>query len=184
MTDTAGTASQGDEAQQAPAAGTPAQPDEVTTLRSRNAGLDAKVTELQKAAAAAQQARDEALARLSDYENGKVKADEALSAQLAAKDAELAAVRKEATLARVAAKYPETFGVLGDAAAALSEDQLAASEARMTAGFVPETPVPTPIGNNPGRQQAAAPKSLEDMSATELEKALRGLDPSVLMRHQ
>src|SRR5690349_54765 len=69
--------------------GTPAVDSEVTTLRSRNAGLDAKVTELQKAAKAAEERAAEALQKLQDYESGKVQADEALRAQLSVKEAEL-----------------------------------------------------------------------------------------------
>lgn len=184
MTDNAGTEPQGGEAQPsespAPAAGTPTQPDEVTTLRSRNAGLDAKVTELLNAQKAAEEARQAAEAKLAAYEAGKVGADEALSAQLAAKEAELATVRREASLAKIAAKYPETFGVLGDAAAALTEDQLAASEARFAG--VPSEPAetPVPVGVNPRREQAAPPKAIEDMSPAELRDHLKTFDPSVL----
>ena len=45
---------------EAQSAGTPQVPDEVTTLRSRNAGLDAKVTTLSQALKAAERARLEA----------------------------------------------------------------------------------------------------------------------------
>ena len=147
--------------------GTPPAADEVTTLRSRNAGLDAKVTELTKAQKAAEAQAAEALAKLTDYEAGKVDADEALRAQLSAKDAELALIRNEAALAKIEAKYPETFGVLGEAAAALTADQLAASEARF-AGVKDETTTPpVPVGTNAPRSSAPK-KSIEDMSAAEL----------------
>lgn len=160
-------------APQAPEAGTPPQQDEVTTLRSRNAGLDAKVTELQRKAAEAERKAQEAAAKLSDYESGKVQADEALRAQLSEKDAELAEVRRQMALTHVASKYPETFGVLGDAAAHLTEDQLAASEARMRGVGMPETPVP--VGANPARNPAAATKAIEDMNADELRQHMRRL---------
>jgi hypothetical protein len=144
--------------EQKPETGTPVAQDEVTTLRSRNAGLDAKVTELSKAAKAAAADRDAALAKLQSYEAGKVGADEALRAQIAAKEAELAAVRQEAALARIEAKYPETFALLGDAAANLSADKLAEAEARFKGVAAPETPAPAPkpIGNNPSRQASSA----------------------------
>jgi len=153
-----------------PATGTPQTPDEVTTLRSRNAGLDAKVTELSKATKVAQEAAAAAAQKLADYESGKVQGDEALRAQFQAKEAELALVKREAALSRIEVKYPETFGVLGEAAAALTEDQLAASEARMSGAGLSETP--TPLGSNPPRNLAAANKSIEDMNTAELRRHL------------
>jgi len=178
-----GTAPEGEEAQQDATAsvGTPTTLDEVTTLRSRNAGLDAKVTELMKATQAAQDAAAAAAQKLADYESGKVQADEALRAQLQAKEAELAQVARDAALARIEAKYPETFAVLGEAAASLSVDQLAASEARFAG--VPatvETKVPTPVGNSAARQPSQA-KDPESMSSAELQaymmQQFRGRDP-------
>jgi hypothetical protein len=160
-------------------AGTPPQPDEVTTLRSRNAGLDAKVTELQRKATEAERKAAEAAQKLSDYESGKVQADEALRAQVAAKDAELALVRKEATLTRIESKYPETFGVLGEAAAALTEDQLAASEARMSGAGLSSDP-PSPLGANPSRGVAGRAKAIEDMTVEELRKHLHTFSTDVL----
>ena len=170
MTDeNAGTAPVEGEAPVAAAAVAPVTPpaaDEVTTLRSRNAGLDAKVTELAKATKLAEQKAAEAAQKLADYESGKVNSDEALRAQLALKEAELALAHREAQVARIEAKYPETFGVLGEAAAGLTEDQLAASEARFAG--VPATPeTPRPIGANPPRTPGGA-KSIEDMTAAEL----------------
>jgi hypothetical protein len=150
----------------AAATGTPAAPDEVTTLRSRNAGLDAKVTELQKETVAEKAAREAAEQKLRDYEAGKVGADEALRAQLSEKDKELAQVRMEAALARIEAKYPETFAVLGDAAASLTADQLAASEARF-AGVPGESSTPTPPATN-GARPPTTGKDIEDMNAAEL----------------
>lgn len=150
----------------AAAPGTPPVVDEVTTLRSRNAGLDAKVTELTKAAKEAKDAAAAAAAKLDAYEAGTVSKDEALRAQLASKEAELALAHKETQVARIAAKYPETFGVLGEASAALTEDQLAASEARFAG--VPTTPeTPKPMGANPPRTPGGA-KSIGDMTAAEL----------------
>lgn len=176
-----GTTAEATEAQSTeatPAAGTQT-PDEVTTLRSRNAGLDAKVTELTKARKAAEEAAAAAAAKLAEYEAGRVGADEALRAQLAAKDAELAEVRKQAALAQVAAAYPETFSVLGEAAVALSADQLAAAEARFR-GVPGEAEPPTPVGANPPRTTTRA-KALEDMSAAEVEQYLRtGFNPEAL----
>lgn len=172
MTDTiAGTPSEPTgEAPTAPAPVTPPAVDEVTTLRSRNAGLDAKVTELQKTAAQAAADAAAAAAKLADYEAGKVNADEALRAQLAAKDAELATARREAALNSIKSQYPETFGVLGDAAASLTADQLAASEARFAgqpAAPTETTTPPVPGGTNAPRPPTSA-KNIEDMTAAEL----------------
>ena len=159
MTDeNAGTAPAEGEAQSqdtAPATGTPTPVDEVTTLRSRNAGLDAKVTELSKAQKLADQRAAEAEKKLNEYLTGKVMEDSDLRAQIQAKEDELATARREAQLAKIEAKYPETFSVLGEAAAALTADQLAAAEARF-AGVAAPTGTPKPIGNNPPRTQGGA----------------------------
>lgn len=173
------------EAPAAGAAGTPVVVDEVTTLRSRNAGLDAKVSALLTQTAAEKARADAAEARALALAEAKENGDAELRAELERTRAENARVAQEAKLARIEAKYPETFGVLGAAAVSLTDDQLAASEARMAgvASGTPEVPeTPKPVGNNPGRTQAAPPKALEDMSASELEAHLKAFDPSVMFR--
>jgi len=149
--------------------------DEVTKLRSRNAGLDAKVTSLTQSAAAAEAARVAAEQKLADYEAKVVGQDEALRAQVDAVKAELEATRQEARLARIEAQYPETFAVLGDAAANLSPEKLAEAEARF-AGVEPpvEQPRAKPIGNNPSR--TAAPANAEETSA-DIAKRLSAMAP-------
>jgi hypothetical protein len=175
------------EAPEAPAEGTQTPetgtqtPDEVTTLRSRNAGLDAKVTELTRARAEAERVAAEAATKLSDYESGKVQADEALRAQLSVKEQELAAMRQEVLVAGVAAKFPETFALFGAAVSGMTPETLAASEARLTgAGFdaVPETP--RPVGANPARPQAPTKKAIEDMDLSELRAHLRTFPDDIL----
>jgi hypothetical protein len=155
-------------------AGNASQPPD-TTLLSRIAGLDAKVTSLSQETAREKAAREAAEQKLRDYEAGKVGADEALRAQVEAKDAELAQVRQEARLARIEGKYPETFGVLGAAAAGLTDDQLAASEARF-AGLGESTTPRKPLGNNQQRQQAPVSKPIEDMTQDELRAHLNKFD--------
>jgi hypothetical protein len=162
------------------AAVTPEPVDEVTKLKSRNAGLDAKVSELLRAQAAEKARADAAEARAMELAAGKDNGDQELRAQLQAKEAELTETRKLAALNRIEAKYPETFGVLGAAAAGLTEDQLAASEARFAG--VTETSAPRTLGSNPQRPVSAGPKALEDMTVAELEKHIKGFDPSVLGR--
>jgi uncharacterized protein (DUF3084 family) len=159
-------------------AGTPQTPDEVTTLRSRNAGLDAKVTELSKKAKAAETAAAEAAAKLAAYEAQTVGADEALRAQLQAKDAELAEARREAAVARIEAKYPETYGLFGDAVATMADDVLAASEARLK-GVAADTEPPKPIGNNPSRSTGGASGTANPAEETvaDIEARLRSMTP-------
>jgi hypothetical protein len=185
MTKEDGTTTEGLEAQPAETTATPAPttgtpPDEVGTLRSRNAGLDAKVTSLTQQAAAekarADAAEARALALASEKENG----DQELRALVEAQKLLIAKTAAEAKLARIEAKYPETFGVLGEDAAGLTEDKLAASEARFVAGFAGEQETPTPVGSNAARTQSAVPKAIEDMTAAELEKHLKSFDPSVM----
>lgn len=151
-----------------PASGTAPAVDEVTTLRSRNAGLDAKVTELSKSEKAAIARAEAAEARAIELANGKDNGDAELRAQLSAKDKELEAALKDGLLARIEAKYPETFSVLGEAAAALTADQLAASEARFAGVPAESNTPPTPVGTNAPRPAAGSAKAIEDMSVQEL----------------
>lgn len=147
--------------------GTPTESPEVTTLKSRNSGLDAKVTELSRQLQAEKTATAAATAKLSDYEAGKVGADEALRAQLELKEQELTSIRKEAQVTRVEAKYPETFALFGEDAITFSEDKLAASEARLR-GVAPDTEPPTPRGNNPsgaGAPPAKKEETVDDIIA-------------------
>jgi hypothetical protein len=159
MDENAGTTTEAAEAPKPadkPATDTQSAPDEVTTLRSRNAGLDAKVTELTKASKAAEQKAADALAKLQAYEEGKVGSEEALRAQLQRVEAEAAQARREAKVARIEAKFPETFKVFGDAVAEMGEDKLAEAETRFKGVPAESDTPPKPLGNNPSRTQGAA----------------------------
>lgn len=170
----AGTAPEGEEAQPETTpvveTGTPANDSEVTTLRSRNAGLDAKVTSLSEANKAAIARAEAAEARALALAEGKENGDQELRAQNEQLKADAASARQEALLNKIEAKYPETFGVLGAVAATLTEDQLAASEARMVGV---ESGNPAPLGANPSRAGAGAPKAIEDMNVAELQAHMR-----------
>lgn len=166
---------------QAPETGTAPRADEVTTLRSRAAGLDAKVTALLAEAAAEKARADAAEARALALADEKTNGDAELRAELERTKALVAEKDRAVLLAGIKAQYPETFSVLGDVAATLTADQLAASEARFAG--VPSTPeTPTPVGANPARPQAGGAKAIEDMSAKELEVHMRQFDPSVMFR--
>lgn len=156
---------------EAPATGTPSGEDEVTKLRSRNAGLDAKVTSLSEQAKQAIARAEAAEQRALELADAKENGDAELRAELERQKADNAAARQEAKLARIETKYPETFGVLGEAAASLTEDQLAASEARM-AGVPAEASTPTPGATNPPR---TAPKTPSTETADDIEAMLRGM---------
>lgn len=156
------------EAPESQAAGTPPQVDEVTTLRSRNAGLDAKVTKLQDTAKAEKARADELQKKLDDYISGKASEDEDTRALLLRLNSELAASQAAAKVAGLAVKYPETYGTVGDAIAAMSEDQLEAAEARFRGVPVESNTPPPPVGNNAQRPAAAGTKPLEEMTLDEL----------------
>lgn len=141
---------------------------EVTTLRSRTAGLDAKVTELQRVAAEAAAARAAAEARLAEYESGKANESEAARAQIERLNAELAAAKQTSQVNSLKATYPESYSVYGEAIAGMSEDVLAAGEARLR-GVPAESNVPTPIGNNAARSLTPV-KTIEEMSLAELQE--------------
>lgn len=143
--------------------------DEYAKLLSRIAGLDAKVTTLQSETVAERRAREAAETKLRDYEAGKVSADEALRAQLEAKDRELAATRKEAAMAKIASAYPETYGVFGEAVVGMSPDQLAAAEARFAG--TPGTGYRSP-GANPARGTTGS-KDPSQMTLEELRQAVK-----------
>ena len=130
----------------------------VTTLTSRISGLDAKVTSLLEANKAAEKRAADAEAKLADYEQGKIGAEEALAAQTQRFTDEINRLRDEAKLAIIQGKYPETFSVLGDAAKLMTEDQLAQAEARFKGVVAPTPPnePEKPIGNSPARTQGAA----------------------------
>lgn len=161
---------------EAPPAQATQTPDEVARLKSRAAGADAKVTELTKAQAALKAERDAALAKLTDYEAGRVNNDEALKSQLAAKEAELAEARREASVARLQAQYPESYLELGDAIATMTPEKLASLEARLSGNFETTEDAPVPRRNNPARTPGGAPKSTdEDLSIEDLQAKLRSM---------
>jgi hypothetical protein len=143
------------------------QPDELVTLRSRNAGLDSKVSTLLQQIADERTQREAAQARLSEYEAGKAGANEAAAAQIERLNAELAARDKALKVSDLRGKYPETFNVYGEAIAGMSEDVLAAGETRLK-GVAVEVENPIPVGINAPRTPAPQSKSIEEMTAAEL----------------
>lgn len=157
----------------APAA---SQPD--PTLLSRLSGLDAKVTSLVEQNTVKDSTIADLRKQIAEMQAGTVNADEALRAQVAAKEAEIAQARQEAALANIKATFPETFGVLGAAAAYLTADQLAAAEARFAG--VASTEPPVPVGTGAPRSPASGAKAIEDMSIAELTAHLSGMPRSVL----
>lgn len=172
MTDTTtDTASATDGAPAADAAAVPQTPDELAELKSRNSGLNAKVTELQKQLADERNARTAA----EQAAAGKAGTDDVLNKRIEELKAELEAGKKAAELAQKGAKYPESYRELGDDIAGMPSEKLAALEARLTAakdeGDAVETP--KPVGNNPVRTTGA--KSIEDMTSAELQAEIKKL---------
>jgi len=154
--------------------------DEVTTLRSRITGYTAKVNELTSTQKALQKERDDLAARLAEIQKGTVDKDEALRSQMAVRDAEIEALRKEAALAKIEAKYPETFAVLGEAAANLTPEALAEAEARFKGVAAETNTPPKPIGNNPPRTQGGASSAQtnpDGATLDQLRKKVYGMIP-------
>lgn len=133
--------------------------DEVSVLKSRYAGQTAKVNELTGQTKAQSDRIKELEEQLKAAREGTASKDDVAQALLKAKDEELAAIRKEAALARIEAKYPETFSELGEDAATLSEEKLAAMEARFRGV---ESEAPKPRGNNAPRTDSAPAKPKEE----------------------
>jgi hypothetical protein len=161
MADTAGTQDAGATAQDVAAgeattpdapAGTTT-PDRVSVLESRLSGLEARLTESGRAKSQAEKDRDAALQKLADYESGKLKDNEAFQAELQRERERATAAERSARLAAIEVRYPETYGVFGEAAAGFSEEQLVASEARYTGSAVAQAPTP----RNPSTTRPSAP---------------------------
>lgn len=152
-------------------AAVPQTPDELAALKSRNSGLNAKVTELQKQLADERNARTAA----EQAAAGKAGTDDVLNKRIAELQAELDAGKAAAAIAAKGASYPEAYRELGDDIANMSTEKLAALEARLTAAKdeEPETTAPRPVGNNPQRTNTS--KSIEDMTSKELQAHMRGL---------
>lgn len=167
------TASATDEAPAADAAAAPQTPDELAALKSRNSGLNAKVTELQK------QLADERAGRTAAEQAaaGKAGTDDVLNKRIAELEAKLAAGEAAAAVAAKGAKYPEAYSELGDDIANMSTEKLAALEARLTAAKddAPDTETTTkPVGNNAARGNSGS-KNIEDMTSAELQAAIKAL---------
>lgn len=148
-------------------------PDELAALKSRNSGLNSKVTELQdqlKAERAGRTAAEEAAA-------GKAGTDDVLNKRIKELEAKLEAGEKAAAIATLGAKYPESYAELGEAIATMTSEKLASLEARLTgakdSGAEEET-TEKPVGNNPQRG-AAGPKAIEDMTSAEAQEAIKKL---------
>jgi len=165
---------------EAPETGTPGD-DEVTLLRSRTKGLDAKVTALQASEKAALERAAAAEARALELAQAKEGGDAELRAELEKAKQALSASEQKALLGDIKATYPETFGVLGDAALKMTADQLAAAEARFAGVAAGELETPNPVGANPPRGAAPSTKAIEDMDVKELRAHLRKFDISAML---
>lgn len=152
--------------------------DQVSLLTSRLNGQTAKVGELTRLLTEKDSSITALQARITEFEGGKVSADEAANARVAAIQKELdneRAARKTDTLK---ARFPETFSVFGDTASTFSEEVLAASEARLKGageadGGSADEP-PTPQRHNESKTSGAAaqkPETLADMEAKVLATA-------------
>lgn len=162
-------------AEGAAATQTPAAPagsgsgDRVTLLESRLTGLEARLTEAGRGRTAAEKERDEARSRLAEYEQGKITDNEAFQAELQRERDRAAAAEKSARLAQIEARYPEAFSVLGETAAGLTEEVLAATEARFkgTPSAEEEEP-PTPRNPTEKRSVGAKPAAGDTESVESL----------------
>lgn len=144
-----------------------------STLASRYAGQTAKVNVLTGEKAAAEARAKAAEEKLAAYEAGKVGNDEALKSQLEAERQATAAAVKDAAMARIEARFPETFAELGEDAAALTEEKLASMEARLKGVAVAAAEPPTPGAHNESRTSAAgAGKAAKAQTADDLRAAL------------
>lgn len=142
--------------------------DPVSLLTSRLNGQTAKVGELTGTIKAKDEALTAALQKIADLESGKVSADEAATARVAAAEAALTKERNERRVDSLKTRFPESFSVLGDAAFGLDEAALAANEARLLGDGGDNEP-PTPLRHNETRigapASAAKPETAADVRA-------------------
>lgn len=135
--------------------------DQVSLLTSRLNGQTAKVGELTRQATEKDSTITALQARIAEFEAGKVSADEAANARVAAIQKELDTERAARKTDTLKARFPETFAVFGDTASTFTEDVLAASEARLVkgggdAGSDEDAEPPTPQTHNESRSASAA----------------------------
>jgi len=149
-------------------------PDEVSVLRSRYAGQTAKVNELTTQLKAEREARTAAEKERDSLRSGAASSDETAKALLAAKDEEIARIRREVEVTRIQAKYPEVFGELGEAAAGLSEERLAAMEARLRGAGVSEEP-PTPRSQNAARNEGSGDGGQREVTSADIIASMRSM---------
>lgn len=126
--------------------------EDVSVLRSRYAGQTAKVNELTGQKSALEKQVAELQKQLSDAQSGVTTADEAAKALLAAKDNELAQLQTAIKVAELKGRFPEVFAELGEDAVNLSEEKLAAMEARFQGAGAGDAEPPTPRGQNAARK--------------------------------
>lgn len=149
--------------------------DQVSLLTSRLNGQTAKVGELTRQATEKDSTIAALQARIAEFEAGKVSADEAANARVAAIQKELENERASRKTDTLKARFPETFAVFGDTASTFTEDVLAASEARLVKGGGAESgednEPPTPQTHNESRSassgtgKAAKPETAADVRA-------------------
>lgn len=147
--------------------------DQVSLLTSRLNGQTAKVGELTRQMGEKDSTIKALQEQIKAFESGKVSADEAANARVAAIQKELDAERASRKTDMLKARFPETFSVFGDTASTFTEDVLAASEARLKGageggeGGEADEP-PTPGVHNESKTSTAAakkPPTLKDMEA-------------------
>lgn len=181
-------------AAQEPTAGTATSPtaaagtgggDRVTLLESRLSGLEARLSESGRAKSTAEKERDAALQRLADYEAGRLKDDEASQSALKAAVDRAAAAETSAKLARIEARFPETYAVFADATANMTDEQLAAAEARFTGARPSDDPIEPPTPRNPSTPRPPAtstpagdPDEKIETTRTRFRQQMAGLWPS------
>ena len=170
MTEDAGTTPVGDEApegevEQTEPQGTPAGVDEVTTLRSRQAGLDRTVSTLRAEKEALEARAAAAEARARELAEGQTASNDEITTMLAQFKEKAEAAEAKAEALELAAKFPETFREMGEAIVSLSDDRLESIEARL-AGIAAESvgEPPKPVANAQARTPAAAATNPEGMS--------------------
>jgi chromosome segregation ATPase len=133
----------------------------LASLRSRNSGLNAKVTEQETLIKSLREELGTARAGLTDKES----ADADLRAQLDAAFKERDQLQRQIEVATLSAKYPEAFAELGDSIFGMAPERLASIEARLAGAKdageeLPETS--RPVGNNPQRGASGSKNEDDD----------------------
>lgn len=154
--------------------------EQIASYRKRQAGAEAARQAAERKLAEAQAELDVLRAKNQTVSEQELSDLARLQEQLKAAETRAAEAEAKAEARILDAKYPAARRELPEVT---DEVRLAKFEAILK-DEEPESTTPPRVGSNPQRAQAPVTKSLDDMSAREVEAYLKTFDPSVMLGQQ